>query len=161
MVAEAGNYDWVIWLDPDEYLTDDGWDILLAFLESAPGDAYVPTMQHTYWKSGYEIDPPEDYKQIIATRPSVRFIDKRVVNSNYGFAPVGLHHMSWARTDEEVWRKITHFSHAHEINAKDWYDNIWLKWQPNHTNLHPLTPPSLRRAVPTELPPDLFKLSLW
>jgi len=150
--------DWVIILDPDEYIVDSAWQLLIEFLEHAEADAYVPIMQHTYWKTGYVIDPPEDYKQIIAVRPSVRFVDKRVVNCGYGHAPVDLHHFSWARTDKECLRKITHYAHAHELDP-NWYKDVWLS--DRTLNLHPLTPEALKEAVRVELPEELERLQLW
>lgn len=153
------DYDWIITLDPDEFLTNDGWYDLAAFLETAPLDAYVCQGQKTYWKSGYVIEPPEDFKQIIAVRPSVNFFDKRCVDVPYGEAPVELHHFSWARTDAEVLKKISHYSHAHELN-KDWYNDVWLKWTPSMKNLHPLTPSALLKAVKVkDLPEELE--GLW
>lgn len=154
--------DWIIVLDPDEFLTWEGWATLIRELENADPriDAFVCERQFTYWKSGYVIEPPEDYKQIIAVRPSVRFVDKRVVNCPYGTLPVTLHHFSWARTDLEIKSKITHYAHAHEL-LPNWYTDVWEKWTPEMENLHPLTPPSLKKAVPTTLPEELENLNLW
>jgi hypothetical protein len=153
------DYDWIITLDPDEYLLDADWANLINFLEAAPLDAYVTGMQHTYWKRGFVIDPPEDYKQIIAVRPSVEFIDKRVVNCQWGYAPTELHHFSWARSDDECWRKITSYGHAGEFDALGWFSNVWQS--DRTTDLHPLTPESLKEAVRVELPEELRTLELW
>lgn len=150
--------DWVIVLDPDEYILDADWVELVRFLAKTSGDAFVCGMQHTYWKTGFVIDPPEDYKQIIAVKPYVRFIDKRVVDSPWAHAPVDLHHFSWARSDEECYRKISHYSHAHELDP-DWFSNVWLSART--TDLHPLTPESLKEAVRVELPKELVGLNLW
>lgn len=151
--------DWIIALDPDEYILDEDWSKLIWFLEKAPVDAYVPQMQHTYWKSGYVIDPPEDYKQIIAVRPNVRFIDKRVVDCYWEHAPIDLHHFSWARSDEECLNKITHYGHAKEFDTLKWFSEVWQSDQ--LTNLHPLTPESLKEAVRVTLPEELERLQLW
>lgn len=151
--------DWIIVLDPDEYILDSDWIKLLNFLETAPLDAYVTGMQHTYWKKGFVIDPPEDYRQIVAVRPSVRFIDKRVVNCEWDFTNTELHHMSWARSDEECWRKINSYAHAGEFNALNWFSEVWQSEQVD--NLHPLTPESLKQAVRVVLPEELKGLNLW
>jgi len=155
----CADYDWIITLDPDEYLLDTDWDRLINFLEVAPLPAYVPMMQHTYWKKGFVIDPPEDYKQIIAVRPEVRFVDKRVINSPWALAPVELHHFSWARSDIECWRKITHYGHANEFDGLRWFSEVWL--DDLTQNLHPLTPESLKEAIRVELPEELERLDLW
>jgi glycosyltransferase involved in cell wall biosynthesis len=151
--------DWIIVLDPDEYILDADWTSLVAFLETAELDAYVPFMQHTYWKTGFVIDPPEDYKQIIAVRPHVRFVDKRVVDSPWYYAPIELHHMSWARSDEECLKKISTYAHAKEFDTLKWFSEVWQSDQTE--NLHPLTPDSLKKAVRVQLPEELERLNLW
>ena len=151
--------DWIIILDPDEYLLDSEWDKLIKFLETAPLDAYVCKGQNTYWKKGYVINPREDYKQIIAVRPNVRFNDIRCVDSAWDLSPVVLEHFSWAKSDEECWKKITHYSHANEFDALKWFSEVW---QSDRTeNLHPLTPESLKEAIRVVLPEELERLSLW
>jgi glycosyltransferase involved in cell wall biosynthesis len=154
------DYDWIIVLDPDEYLLDADWENLVNFLETAEGPAYVTGMQHTYWKHGFVIDPPEDYKQIIAVRPQVRFFDKRCVNTPWGYAPTELHHFSWARSDQECLRKITHYAHANDFDTLNWFSEVWQDSE-RLTNLHPLTPESLKQAVRVELPEELERLNLW
>lgn len=148
--------DWIIVLDPDEFLTKDQWTKLREFLNHATVDAYVTGSQLTYWKSGYVIDPPEEYKQIIAVRPSVRFIDKRVVDTHWDYAPTVLHHFSWARTDAECLSKISHYAHAHELDP-NWYKDVWLSDRLH--DLHPLSPSSLKQAIPVTLPKELE--GLW
>lgn len=154
------DFDWIITLDPDEYLDKKGWKALKEFIDVAKDNAYVCSSQFTYWKSGYVIDPGEEYTQIILTRPTVRYGDKRVVNSNWGYAPVVVHHFSWARTDSECLSKISHYAHAHELDHK-WYEDVWLKWTPEMENLHPLSPEALKRAIPAKLPKELEALDLW
>lgn len=154
------DYDWIITLDVDEFMLDADWSRLVAFLDSATLDAYVPQMQHTYWKTGFVIDPPEDYLQIIATRPSVRYFDKRCVDCAWDMAPVELHHFSWARTDEECWKKISSYAHAKDFDTLDWFGRVWLDNE-RTTDLHPLTPESLKEAVRVELPEELERLNLW
>lgn len=154
----CADYDWVIVLDPDEYILEAEWQKLLEFLESAPLPAYVPKMQHTMWKKGYVIDPPEDYKQIIAVKPDVRFVDKRVIDSPWGLAPVDLWHFSWARSDAEVWRKINSYGHSQEFDVLRWFSEVWMDWTPEMLDLHPLTPPALKKALRIDLPEELRKL---
>src|SRR5690349_16352811 len=80
--------DWVIVLDPDEFLSESDWERLEKFLENTDADAVVCEGQYTYWKNGWEADPPKDYQMLIAVRPHVKFVDKRVVNTAYIEAPV-------------------------------------------------------------------------
>lgn len=155
-------YDWVLVLDPDEYFDDANWNKLINFLEKCEAPAAIVEGQYTYWKDGWVADPPRDYLQLIAVRPKeVRFIDKRVINSGFAKAPVWLHHFSWARTDEEVWRKISHYAHAKDFDIQKWYNEVWLKWKPGDMDVHPTTPETLHRLIKAELPPEIERLKLW
>lgn len=153
--------DWVIVLDPDEFLSDYDWLRLRDFLETTEADAVVCKGQYTYWKNGYVADPPKDYQQLIAVRPHVKFIDKRVVNTGFVEAPVWVHHFSWARTDEEVWNKISHYAHANDFDIEKWYNEVWKPWQPGMKDVHPTSPSTLHDLIPAKLPPELRKLNLW
>lgn len=157
-----GDYDWIIILDPDEFLDNNNWYQLRKFIESEPqNDAFVVDHQLTYWKDGYVADPPRDYQQLILVRPGIRFVDKRVVNSSYGIAPVFIHHFSWARTDIEVWEKISHYAHANDFDTDKWYTEVWKKWEPGMKDVHPTSPDTLHELIKVELPPELEELNLW
>jgi hypothetical protein len=74
-------------------------------------------------------------------------------------ATAAFHHMSYARTDAQILRKITTFGHAKDV-VPGWYDNVWLKWDRDHSlrNLNPCWPGAYQRIVeqPFEaLPPAL------
>lgn len=153
--------DWVIVLDPDEFLSDEDWIKLKEFLETTDADAVVCAGQNTYWKNGWVADPPRDYQMLIAVRPHVKFVDKRVVNTGFAVASVWVHHFSWARTDEEVWNKISHYAHAEDFDVMDWYENVWKKWTPDTKDVHPVTPTTLHEFKRVILPPELERLKLW
>jgi len=155
------DYDWIIVVDPDEYFDNDNWNNLISYLEETEDEAVIVEGQYTYWKNGYVADPPRDYQQLVAVRPNIRFVDKRVVGSPYGTAPVWLHHFSWARTDDECWRKISHYAHAKDFNIKDWFNRIWLNWTPDMKDVHPVSPDTLHNLVPAKLPKEIEELDLW
>lgn len=160
------DYDWIIILDPDEFLDKKGWSELYEFLQPIQGipydEAYCVENQKVYWKDGWYATPDRDYKQLALVRPTVRFVDKRVVDRwQGGFIPVTIHHFSWARTDKEVWSKISHYAHAKDFDIKDWYDNVWLKWEPGMEDVHPTSPDTLHKLIPAELPAEIEELELW
>ena len=122
----------------------------------------------TYWKSyRFRIDPPESYKPPVFLKVGQCSLGDRrwaTAASRAAIPPqIGVcHHMSYARTNEQLRRKITTFSHAQEL-VPDWYEKVWLRWdgEPGLENLHPVTPPVYRRAVAVareQLPPVLQKL---
>ena len=153
--------DWVIILDPDEFLDNDNWDKLKKFLETTDADAVVVEGQYTYWKDGWVATPPKDYQMLIAAKPHVQFVDKRVVGTGYTVAPVWLHHFSWAKTDEEVLRKITTYAHNTDFDTMQWYNTVWLNWKPGDKNVHPTTPSTLEDFKRAVLPPEIERLDLW
>lgn len=119
----------------------------------------------TYWKSEeFRIDPPEQYTPAVFLRlDCARFRENRhVIAPMHGvLSPqIGMcHHMSYARSDEEILRKIRTFSHAQEIRP-EWFEKVWLRWNSDHglENLHPVYPAAYRRAIPqpkSMLPPVL------
>jgi len=114
----------------------------------------------TYWKTHkFRIDPPEFYKPPIFVRcgsdaeHNGRFIERRhataklvaTIPPNFGVC----HHLSYARTNEELRKKLLSFSHAHEVRP-NWYEEVWLAWDNNHAleNLHPVYPEAYKRAIP-------------
>ena len=153
------DYDWIIWLDPDEFLDDKGWDNLHKFLELSTANALIVERQRVFWKDHQEVEPHADYKQLIAVKPGVQFTEGRVVDSAYQEAPVTLFHFSWARTDDEVRNKISHYTHAPEFDTEKWFNEVW---KANKTeNLHPKDPEVLQSLIPAELPTELEQLELW
>lgn len=153
-------YDWILTIEPDEFLDDEGWQKLYDFLKSAPASAYA-VKQRVFWGKGFESDPPEDFVPIIATRPTVKFIDKRNIDSYWEVLPddIVLYHFAWARTDEEIWKKISHYSHAVDFDIEKWYKEVWLARKT--TNVHPTTPEAIPRLIKAKLPPELERLNLW
>jgi hypothetical protein len=122
----------------------------------------------TYWKTHrFRIDPPEHYKPPVFLRTDLgHFVERRHATAQYvGVIPPNLgvcHHMSYARTDEELQKKLRSFSHAHEIRP-GWYEQVWLAWDknPGMENIHPVYPGAYKRAIPVaveQLPPVLRRL---
>lgn len=152
--------DWVVVLDPDEFIDDENWAKLKDFLEKTTANAVVVEGQYTYWKEEWVASPPIDYQMLVAVRPKIKFVDKRIVGSDFVVAPVWLHHMSWRRTDEEVWNKISHYAHAHDFDIKHWYESVWKPWKPGIKDTHPVTPETLHDFKKAKLPPELKKLGI-
>lgn len=156
--ALLSDCDYIIIMDPDEFLDNKGWATLRQACETGILDAYVVRHQRVFYKNK-EVYPHTDYQQIILVKPNVQFVHARNVNKSYSEVPLDLFHFSWARTDEEVWSKISHYTHANEMDIEKWYKEVWLT--DRETNLHPNTPeslPSLRDAI---LPPELEELDLF
>ena len=108
------------------------------------------------------LNPPVFVKVGSITRLRRTELCQRQKSHGSFLAEVGIcHHLSYARSDEEVLKKITTFSHAHEVQP-GWFENVWKRWDADHslTNLHPTHPAAYQRAVEqpySALPPVLRK----
>lgn len=123
---------------------------------------------NTYWsKQYYVISPRENFKPVIVVKnenfiftkmrqgvTSIQRANSLIFNSNQKvyngiLIPKNLafcYHLSYARTDEQIKRKIETFSHAKDVD-KYWFDNVWKKWTPELKNLHPITPSQYKQAI--------------
>jgi hypothetical protein len=112
-------------------------------LENTQAMAIKAPKMKVFWKTpDYMIFPHDNGEgPIIAVRPSVRFEYARRTNANdFLYSESAMHHFSYVRSDEEMLKKISTFSHAEEFNTMEWYNNVWLKWTPEMRNIHPTVP---------------------
>ncbi len=109
----------------------------------------------TYWKSPlYRIDPPEQFTPVVFVKvENGLFTENRHVRAEkvgrFQPALAICHHLSYARSDAEVQKKLARFSHSHEIRP-GWYESVWKGWDlnPQLENLHPVWAEAYKRAVP-------------
>jgi len=166
-ILKNEGYDYCLVIDADEVYDPTDLHRMMRLAKKHPEIACWHAVMDTYWKSWrYRIDPREPLKPAIFVKVgTARF----TANRNVGDCPRGLitpeigycHHLSYARNDEQILRKIATFSHADEIRD-GWFQTIWKRWDSNHslTNLHPTHPPAYRRAIEQPywaLPPVLRK----
>ncbi|MBX3117428.1 MAG: glycosyltransferase [Fimbriimonadaceae bacterium] len=116
----------------------------------------------TYWKSPeYVIRPREPFTPCImidlrnARQVHIREYEGGrglFLNESYGI----VHHLSYAGTDERIWKKITGWSHRDEIVPR-WWECVWKGWEDQRLmqNIHPTHPESYRFAERIH-PPQLF-----
>lgn len=153
-------YDWILNLEPDEFLDNANWEKLHKFIESNPPLPAYAVKQEIYWGRGFRSDPPEDFVPIILTRPSVKFIDKRVIDSQWAVMPdIFIHHFAWARSDEEIYKKVSHYSHAVDFDVDKWFKEVWMARKTE--NVHPTTPEAIPRLVKANLPKEIAELRPW
>lgn len=161
MLRDEG-FEYCFVLDADEVYDRGG---LKRLFEFAFEERYVPAWRirmWTYWKTKeFRVDPPEPYQPVVLVRADcTQFTDKREITPNPSRnIPENIcmmHHLSYARSNEEVLRKITTFSHVDQV-VSGWYENVWKGWDrnPELQNLHPCWPEcyrSVRRVSEEELP---------
>jgi hypothetical protein len=138
-------YDWILIIDDDEFYNPRDLVNLRKSLQDT-SDLVVLVPQRIYWKS-------KDYviKNIVTSLPVAVRCDmsrawfnfaRNVLVARGGWHTLSpknavYHHFSYARSDDQLLRKVRNFSHAGEHDFEDWFKNIWLKWTPSSLNLHP------------------------
>lgn len=158
-------FDYAFIVDADEIYNTDSLRAMMQFAFSQPEVEVWHCWFIHFWKSeGYRIDPPENHNPpILVKTGSCGFLEYRNCLANkHSLIPADLgfcYHMSYARTDEQIKRKLSSFSHSHQI-APDWYERVWRGWDqdPTITDLCPYNPGVFERAVPVApelLPPVL------
>ena len=176
------NFDYSFIVDSDEiYFEKQFLNIKKFVLNNSKFDAFHIEW-NTYWKKQYyKIYPRENFKPVIAVKiKNFNFIDKRlgttsiirtqfaILNNNDQYNGIVIpeqiaicYHLSYARSNDSIKRKLQTSSHNPEF-IKNWYDDIWLKWDKNNNlqNLHPISPLQYKIAIKEDLhnlPPHLEK----
>lgn len=152
------DYDWVVFLAPDEFLTQEDHQKLKDFVESdGRHKAYAVQTMNTYFKAhNQRVEPREPYKPIIVLSGDNRLRDIRSVNTSFGFLPedITLHHFSYFRTDEKMKEKLECFCHAPQI-LEGWYERVWMGWNPQMRDFHPTHPQQYKGIVIDEPPREI------
>lgn len=151
-------YDWVLMVDADEFYTSASLRELSASLEQ-DADAIVASDMQVYWKNfDYRVTPQQEDNPIVVIRPSQHFTHARQAWCNQTDTKATLHHLSYVRDDNNMWKKISSFEHAVDFDIVDWYEDVWLKWTPEMQNLHPVNPSQFYQAVRKPLPKEIREL---
>jgi GT2 family glycosyltransferase len=164
LVREAGD-DYCLVLDADEIYDADQLAQAVTLVRENPQIDCWRASCFTYWKSyRYRVDPPEAVTAPIVVRSGTgRFVENRMyeapAHANLPLETLAFHHMSYARTDEQIRRKITTFGHARDV-VPGWFENVWLRWNVDRTirDLNPCWPGAYQRIV--EQPYELLPASL-
>ncbi len=146
-ILEQEQFTYCLVIDTDEIYDPVDLTWLLRIAQRHPNVDCWHVEMDTYWKSWmYRIHPREQLKPAVLLKVGrVRFTQNR----NVGQCTHGLvgpeiavcHHLSYARSDAQLVRKLATFSHAGEL-VFGWYENVWKKWDTNRflKNLHPTHP---------------------
>lgn len=168
---EAIHYCLVI--DNDEVYHQHHLRNIIEYVEKFPTYDAFHIEWNTYWKkSYYRIHPRENFKPLIMVKTnSFLFTGIRLgttevikVGSKTLMSPSAMnkyngtiippniatcYHLSYARSDDFMLRKLETNSHAREF-IPEWFDNVWKKWTPEMKNLHPVTPEQYQKAIPED-----------
>src|SRR5262249_30031794 len=121
--AAGAKYCFVV--DADEIYDSTQLERMMDVATNVPDVDVWAVTNVTYWKSYLYVVHPRDAagSTVFVRTTGVRFISMRTTNAmRVGcFSPsLGCcHHLSYARTDDQLIKKLARFSHAHEISG-DW-----------------------------------------
>jgi hypothetical protein len=158
-------FDFLVVQDTDEFVHEDDWNFLL--------NDYFPTMVSmgydtcairlkNFWKSWENIlvcdeiivpEWPGEWATFgINLLKPVRFSTSRHTESivKCGIKQDAfLYHGSWVLSDEQVQKKISSWGHSKDIDYEKWYNDKWLNWNQETTDLHPSINPHIwKKAIP-------------
>lgn len=159
-MIERDGFEWVWIVDADELYTEADanglWKWFFKTVEDNPDVLGAKCSWYTYWRSvHWRIDPPEPFRPNVIIRSSCRILSSRHLlpkqQSKIVDAPFMVHHYSWAHTPEHVQRKISTWTHAHQVK-QGWFDDVFLAWRPgcDMENVHPTKPEAYKRVVSAE-----------
>lgn len=153
------NMQWVLVVDADERYTTTTINNMLMQLRTSTSQIMKSSKMYVYYKNNRLIIDQQgqagERGPIIAIRPSVKFYENRLAQAvSKDFKDIDLHHFSYARTDQEMKKKIDTFSHSHEI-IKDWYQNKFVNYKPEQTDLHPVNPSMWHKAIKSNIPGNI------
>ena len=150
-------YQYALIPDGDEVIEPSLLDKLTKIADTGVADR-VHAYMDTYWKSArYVIRPREQLTPAILL--NLQVVNHVYIRDYQGGSAITLgpehgviHHLSYAGPDERIQRKISTWSHKHEL-VQDWYRKIWLGWDHNKLmrNLHPTHPQAYGMAERIEV----------
>lgn len=154
-LVEFEKIDYALIIDADEVYDTNSLKRMIAHAAAHPDVGCWHSLFVVYWKSpSFRIDPPEPHHPPILLRMgSGAFVEYRnCICDKHALIPpeIGFcHHLSYARTNEQMERKLKAFSHASQVRP-GWYEEKWLAWDRDHSisDLNPCIPDYYQRAVP-------------
>jgi len=157
--AVKDGMDYLFIHDADEFYFHDAFEALKTEILNRPDIDFYKVPWICFWKSfqyclvGQNSDPIVGYPEFaINLKRGIRFESKRRPNSRQSTTlSAGIcYHGSYVLTNQELLDKINTWGHTNDFNKEQWFNEKWLKWTENMTNLHLVTPPDWKQAVKFE-----------
>jgi hypothetical protein len=169
--AKGDNIDYLMIHDADEFYFHDSFEQIKMFIVNHPAYDIYTCGWISFWKNFKYITVSNLSTKIVGNpqifinlKKDVKFINKRRPNGSQiiNIPNAICYHASYVLTDAELQEKLKTWGHHNDFNVDAWYNNIWLKWTPNMTNIHPVNPPAWCKAIEfnEELPEVLKDINL-
>jgi hypothetical protein len=151
--ARENGFDYLFVQDPDEFYFADDYRNMLRHIQAHPEFDFYFVDWINFWKTKEYVLVNDDGTTAcpsptvcVNLNRNVRFTSRRTVDSSNGSKmPVTMYHLAYVRTDEEMLRKISTWSHSTELNPF-FYNYKWKKWNLDSRYLHPSNGLSWPRA---------------
>ena len=153
--------------DADEFYFHDDFERIKYFIINHPGYDIYTCGWISFWKSFKYITVLQDLNKIVGypqifinLKKGIRFKNKRNPTGDQiiTIPNVICYHASYALTDDELKEKLRTWGHYNDFNIDAWYNNVWLKWTLNMTNMHPVNPSAWYKAIEfNEKLPEVLK----
>jgi predicted SAM-dependent methyltransferase len=138
-------------IDCDEIFIGNAFEKIYAFISSnKPKALRIP--HHTFVKdASFCIAPPfEDKLFYIDLFCNPQFLWARSINLEQTFMhfddPQILHFSYVRKKDEDILKKISSFMHSKDADWGQWYNDIYLNFNPKIQNFHPVNPEVWRKV---------------
>jgi hypothetical protein len=149
MLQQMPVSDWYFQFDPDEYVLD--FNGMTERLLTLDYDSNKPTVIEANWitlfkqnKSGFFIIGGTREKVRIATNRAYNTDNRMIADAQVVQLDYNILHQSWSRTSQEVWQKLSNWSHTQDFDIQKFF-RLWKRchlfnyqfyWQ-----FHPLNGP--------------------
>lgn len=156
-ICQKNGCDWVLGIDADELITECETERLIKHLENTtyPAISVHPIM---YWKGLNRIlSPKPTYTPIIALRSNVRFNYIRNIGVPYEQWYGEYHHLTWAKSHESIYKKISTYAHAPDCDWDTWFKTVYEKWTDGNDITFPNISDQVYTAVNYNIPEELKK----
>jgi hypothetical protein len=165
--AKEDNIDYLMIQDADEFYFPSDFNIMKEYIITNPNYDIYTCAWICFWKSLKYITVSNTLNKIIGypnifinIKKDVYFQNKRTPNSNNiaRIPDVICYHIAYALTNDELGIKLKTWGHTRDFDVDTWYNNIWLRWHPEMTNLHPINPSAWYKAIEfNEELPEILK----
>ena len=125
---ESQDYDWILGVDSDHWMTEKDMGILLNHLSETSADAILMP-QVSYWHDTDHVLVGDEFLPVIAIRPHVRYA--YIANVDHPCEILDtcvVHHLCWG-WPKDIYKKVTCYPHAPEFDGKTWYKENYLTWK--------------------------------
>jgi len=154
--AHNDGIDYLMIHDADEFYFHNDFEKIKTFITDNPSYDEYSCGWISFWKSFKYITVPQSLNKIVGNpnifiniKNHVKFVRKRSTTKKniLNIPDVICYHASYVLTDDELKEKLKTWGHHNDFNVDLWYNEIWMKWQPNMINMHPVNPPAWYKAI--------------